>query len=128
MSVSRWVANSARGGRRGGMRKWLVAAALVAIAAGTTSASAQTYPSRPITLVAPFPAGGQLDVIARIVAEPMREVLGQPIIIENLSGAGGNLGINKIAKAEPDGYTIGLGQWSTQVVNPVTYEVPYDIV
>jgi tripartite-type tricarboxylate transporter receptor subunit TctC len=113
------------------MRNWLGAVVLAAIAAGVGgvgAADAQTYPSRPITLVAPFPAGGQLDVIARIVAEPMREVLGQPIIVENLPGAGGNLGIGKLAKAEPDGYTIGLGQWSTQVVNPVTYDVPYDIV
>jgi tripartite-type tricarboxylate transporter receptor subunit TctC len=110
------------------MRKWRVAAVLAAILSAASIAGAQTYPSRPITLVAPFPAGGQLDVIARIVTEPMRETLGQPIIIENMSGAGGNLGINKIAKAEPDGYTIGLGQWSTQVVNPVTYDVPYDIV
>jgi len=110
------------------MRKSLVAAALVAIATGSIAASAQTYPSRPITLVAPFPAGGPLDVIARIIAEPMREALGQPVVIENLSGAGGNLGTNKVARAEPDGYTIGMGQWSTHVVNPVTYSVPYDIV
>jgi tripartite-type tricarboxylate transporter receptor subunit TctC len=106
---------------------------LAAIAAGVTAASvggagAQTYPSRPITLVAPFPAGGPLDVIARIIAEPMRETLGQPVVIENLPGAGGNLGVGKLAKAESDGYTIGIGQWSTHVVNPVTYDVSYDIM
>lgn len=94
----------------------------------TGVAGAQSYPSRPITLVAPFPAGGPLDVIARIIAEPMRETLGQPVVIENLAGAGGNLGVGKLAKAEPDGYTVGIGQWSTHVVNPVTYDVPYDIV
>ena len=110
------------------MRKWLVAAALAAILSGASTADAQTYPSRPVTLIAPFPAGGPLDVIARIIAEPIREALGQPIVIENLSGAGGNLGTNKVARAEPDGYTIGMGQWSTHVVNPVTYTVPYDIV
>jgi tripartite-type tricarboxylate transporter receptor subunit TctC len=110
------------------MRNWLIAAALAAVLAGATSAVAQTYPSRPITLVAPFPAGGPLDVIARIIVEPMRETLGQPVVIENLPGAGGNLGIGKLAKAEPDGYTVGIGQWSTHVVNPVTYDVPYDIV
>ena len=110
------------------MRNWLGAVVLAAIGAGVGVANAQTYPSRPITLVAPFPAGGPLDVIARIIAEPMRETLGQPVIIENLPGAGGNLGVGKLAKAEPDGYTVGIGQWSTHVVNPVTYEVPYDIV
>jgi len=110
------------------MRKWLGAVVVAAIAAGVTVAGAQSYPSRPVTLVAPFPAGGPLDVIARIIAEPMRETLGQPVVIENLTGAGGNLGVGKLAKAEPDGYTIGIGQWSTHVVNPVTYDVPYDIV
>lgn len=110
------------------MRKWLVAVALAAILSGAPGADAQTYPSRPVTLIAPFPAGGPLDVIARIIAEPMRETLGQPVVIENLPGAGGNLGINKLARAEADGYTIGMGQWSTHVVNPVTYTVPYDIV
>jgi tripartite-type tricarboxylate transporter receptor subunit TctC len=115
------------------MRKWFGAVAVAAIvtgaaAAGVGAAGAQTYPSRPVTLVAPFPAGGPLDVIARIIAEPMRETLGQPVVIENLAGAGGNLGVGKLAKAEPDGYTIGIGQWSTHVVNPVTYDVSYDIV
>jgi tripartite-type tricarboxylate transporter receptor subunit TctC len=110
------------------MRNLLVAAALAAILSGASTADAQTYPSRPVTLIAPFPAGGPLDVIARIIAEPIREALGQPLVIENLSGAGGNLGTNKVARAEPDGYTIGMGQWSTHVVNPVTYSVPYDIV
>jgi tripartite-type tricarboxylate transporter receptor subunit TctC len=110
------------------MRNLLVAAALAAILSGASTAGAQTYPSRPVTLIAPFPAGGPLDVIARIIAEPIREALGQPLVIENLSGAGGNLGTNKVARAEPDGYTIGMGQWSTHVVNPVTYSVSYDIV
>ena len=74
------------------MRNWLGAVLLTAIVAGAGTAEAQTYPSRPITLIAPFPAGGPLDVIARIISEPMRETLGQPVVIENLAGAGGNLG------------------------------------
>jgi tripartite-type tricarboxylate transporter receptor subunit TctC len=110
------------------MRKWLVAAAVAASVVSVPGAVAQAYPSRPVTLNAPIPAGGPLDVIARIIAEPIRETLGQPVVIENLPGAGGNLGTNKVARAEPDGYTIGMGQWSTHVVNPVTYDVPYDIV
>jgi len=101
--------------------------ALLAIMAGAASAAGQGYPSRPITLIAPFPAGGPLDTLARIVAEPMREVLGQPVVVENVAGAGGNLGVGKLARAEPDGTTIGIGQWSTHVVNAVTYALPYDV-
>jgi tripartite-type tricarboxylate transporter receptor subunit TctC len=103
------------------------AAVLAALLAGGASASAQSYPSRPVTLIAPFPAGGPLDTIARIVAEPMRETLGQPIVVENVPGAGGNIGVGRLARAEPDGLTIGIGQWSTHVVNPVTYALPYNV-
>ena len=107
------------------MRKILAAVAVVALA--TVSAHAQSFPSRPITIIAPFPAGGPADAIARIIVEPMREALGQPIVIENVPGAGGNLGIGRLARAEPDGYTVGIGQWSTHVVNPVTYSLPYNV-
>jgi tripartite-type tricarboxylate transporter receptor subunit TctC len=107
------------------MRRLLIAVAL--ILASVTTASAQSYPSHPITLIAPFPAGGPLDTIARIVAEPMRAALGQPIVVENVAGAGGNLGVGRLARSEPDGYTIGIGQWSTHVVNPVTYSLPYNV-
>ena len=103
------------------MRKLLPAIAFAAILHGITSASAQTYPSRPITMIAPFPAGGPSDTLARILAEPMRAALGQPVVIENVAGAGGNLGVGRLARAAPDGYTVGIGQWSTHVVNAVTY-------
>jgi tripartite-type tricarboxylate transporter receptor subunit TctC len=106
----------------------LVIAFAVAVATFSSGgAGAQTYPSRPIILIAPFPAGGPLDTIARIIADPMRESLGQPVVIENVAGAGGNLGVGRLARAEPDGYTIGIGQWSTHVVNPVTYTLPYNV-
>ena len=91
-------------------------------------AAAQSYPSRPVTLIAPFPAGGPLDTIARIISEPMRVALGQPVIIENVAGAGGNIGTQRVARAAPDGYTIGMGQWSTHVVNPITYSLQYDVL
>ena len=104
-----------------------VVAAFAAILAGATSVNAQNYPSRPITIIAPFPAGGPLDTIARIIAEPMREALGQPVLIENVAGAGGNIGTLRVARAEPDGYTVGIGQWSTHVVNPVTYSLQYNV-
>ena len=110
------------------MRKLLPAIALAAILHGITIASAQTYPSRPITMIAPFPAGGPSDTLARILSEPLRTALGQPVIIENVGGAGGNIGVGRVARAAPDGYTLIIGQWSTHVVNAVTYTLPYDVV
>jgi tripartite-type tricarboxylate transporter receptor subunit TctC len=110
------------------MRTLVTAVAIAAMAAGLGAASAQPYPSRSITLIAPFPAGGPLDTIARIVAEPMRAALGQPLVIENVAGAGGNIGTGRVARAAPDGYTLGIGQWSTHVVNPITYNLPYDVL
>ena len=91
-------------------------------------AFAQEFPSRAITLVAPFPAGGPSDALGRILAEPLRASLGQTIVIDNVAGAGGNIGMARLARAEPDGHTIGIGQWSTHVVNPVTYKLAYDVV
>jgi tripartite-type tricarboxylate transporter receptor subunit TctC len=108
------------------MNKLVIAAALTLTAGGT--AIAQTYPARPVTIIAPFPAGGPLDTIARIIAEPMRAALGQPIVIENVPGAGGNIGTGRLARATPDGYTLGIGQWSTHVVNAITYNLPYDVL
>ena len=108
------------------MRRLVIAAA-VALTAGS-AATAQTYPSRAVTIIAPFPAGGPLDTIARIISEPMRAVLGQPVVIENVPGAGGNIGTGRLARAAPDGYTLGIGQWSTHVVNAITYNLLYDVL
>ena len=108
------------------MKRLLFATAFAAAMHAT--AAAQSYPSRPITLIAPFPAGGPLDTIARIIAEPMRIALGQPVVIENVAGAGGNIGTGRLARAAPDGYTIGIGQWSTHVVNPITYSLQYNVL
>jgi len=91
-------------------------------------ASAQTYPSRPITLVVPLAPGGSTDVIARIMAEGMRAALGQPIIVENTTGAGGTIGVGRLARATPDGYTFGIGQWGTNMANGAIYTLPYDLV
>src|SRR3982074_215826 len=110
------------------MNKLSVAIAVAAMAIGIGGAAAQTYPSRPITMIAPFPAGGPSDALARVLSEPLRAALGQPIVIENVAGAGGNIGIGRLARAAPDGYTIGIGQWSTHVVNAVTYALPYDVL
>src|SRR5262245_6600908 len=87
-----------------------------AIAMSPASASAQSYPSRPITMVVPFAAGGPSDVIGRIMADRMRLSLGQPIIVENVVGASGSLAVGRVARAASDGYTINLGTWPTHVL------------
>ena len=79
-------------------------------------------------MIAPFPPGGPSDALARILSGPLEAALGQPIVIENVGGAGGTLGVGRAARAAPDGYTLLVGQWSTQVVNPATYNLSYDIV
>ena len=107
------------------MRKLLVALALT-IVAGIAGAQAQTYPSRPITLVVPFPPGGSTDAAARIMAERMRVPLGQPIVIENVGGAGGSIGVGRVARAAPDGYTFDIGQWDTHV-GSIIYKLDYDL-
>jgi len=90
--------------------------------------SAQAYPSRPITMVAPFAAGGPTDVIGRVIAEGMRASLGQPVIIENVTGAGGSIGVGRVVRAAPDGYTISIGQWGSHVTNGAIYALPYDLL
>jgi len=94
---------------------------------GTPAALAQDYPARAITLVVPFAAGGPTDTIARILAEHMRPLLGQPIVIENVAGASGTVGSARVARATPDGYTIGIGQWGTHVLSGAIHTLSYDI-
>ena len=108
------------------MKKLLTAIAFAASCAITGSAGAQVYPSRPVTMVVPFPAGGSTDTIGRILAEGMRGPLGQSIIIENVGGASGNLGVGRVARAAPDGYSLILGSWPTHVLNAAIFTLPYD--
>ena len=91
-------------------------------------ARAQAYPSRPITIVVPFPAGGPTDALTRILVEHMRTSLRQPVIIENVSGAGGSIGVGRVARAAPDGYTVSIGHWGTHVLNGASYQLQYDVV
>ena len=98
-----------------------LAAGAAASPALSRIARAQSYPTRPITIIVPYPAGGGADAVARIMAERMRAVLGQPIIIENVAGASGSIGTGRVARAAPDGYTLGIGNWSTHVVNGAIY-------
>lgn len=106
--------------RRAWVRRW-VAAAMVAGWVGASGAAAPhaDYPQRPVQLVVPFAPGGSSDIVARLVAEAMRPALGQTVVVENKAGAGGMIGAELVAKATPDGYTVGLGSISTLAVNPV---------
>src|SRR4051795_4897835 len=89
-------------------------------------AGAQTFPTRPISLIVPFPPGGSTDTAARILGEAMRASLGQPVIIENVGGAGGSIGVGRVARAAPDGYTIDIGQWDTHV-GAIIYPINFDL-
>jgi tripartite-type tricarboxylate transporter receptor subunit TctC len=101
----------------------LLLALLVSGAAG-----AQSFPNKPVTLVAGFAAGGPTDTIARILAERMRQPLGQPVLVENTAGAAGSIAIGRVLRAAPDGYTVSIGHWSTHVVNGAIYQLPYDLL
>lgn len=108
------------------MKKFLFAA--LGVAMMMSSAQAQNYPSRPITLVVPLGLGGSTDVIARIMAESMRNILGTTIVVENTTGAGGTIGVGRVARSAPDGYTIGIGQWGTNVASGAIYPLTFDLV
>jgi len=109
------------------MKRLVLVAAALALSF-SHPARAQTYPSRPITLVVPLGPGGSTDVIARIMGEGMRAVLGQPLVVENTAGAGGTIGVGRVARAAPDGYTIGIGQWGTNVASGAIYRLQYDLL
>jgi tripartite-type tricarboxylate transporter receptor subunit TctC len=115
------------------MKQLLRAAALAttfiaAMCVGIAGASAQNFPTRPVTIVVPFAAGGPADAMARVIGDRMRASLGQQVIIENVAGAGGSTGVGRVGRAPPDGYTISIGHWSTHVVNGAIYDLPYDLL
>jgi len=109
------------------MRRLCLAVAFATLA-GIACAHAQGYPSRPITLVVPLAPGGSTDVIGRIMAEGMRASLGQPVIVENTAGAGGTIGVGRVARAMPDGYTMLIGQWGTNVASGAIYPLNFDLM
>jgi tripartite-type tricarboxylate transporter receptor subunit TctC len=114
--------------REATMRGKIIAGLLFAISFVAGSASAQTYPSKQITMVVPFTAGGPTDTLARILTERMSRTLGQTVIVDNITGAAGTIGTTRVARAAPDGYTIMIGHWSTHVVNPAIYPLPFDVL
>jgi tripartite-type tricarboxylate transporter receptor subunit TctC len=105
-----------------------LAAGSAALAALAERASAQTYPSRPVTMIVPASAGGPTDAIARVMSERMTGHLGGTVLVDNVAGAGGSIGVGKVARSAPDGYTLGIGQWSHYVLNGATYDLQYDLL
>jgi tripartite-type tricarboxylate transporter receptor subunit TctC len=106
----------------------LLIAALCSVCLQITAAAAQGYPSKPVTLIVPFAAGGPADTLARMLGERMRATLGQTIVVENAAGAAGSLGVARLARAAPDGYTFGIGHLGTNVFNGALYKLQYDLV
>ena len=113
-------------------RSWsvgrLFVAATLGVLSGIANVAAQTYPSRPITIVVALPAGGGVDALARLLAEHMKSTLGQPIIVENMGGAGGTLSIGRIVRSPPDGYAIGMGTLGQYVISGAVYTLPFDML
>jgi tripartite-type tricarboxylate transporter receptor subunit TctC len=104
-----------------------VAAGTAVLAISPQIASAQAYPTKPITIVVPFVPGGPSDWLGRLVAERLRSSFGQPVVIENVAGANGSLGVGRVARAASDGYTLLIGLWNTHVANGAIYALPYDV-
>ncbi len=100
----------------------------VAVLGLATNVAAQVYPSRPITMIVPFAAGGPTDAIARVMSDAMSRSLGESIVVENITGASGSIGVGHVAHAASDGYTLLLGLWSTNVINSAVYDLPYDLL
>jgi tripartite-type tricarboxylate transporter receptor subunit TctC len=109
------------------LASFLICTGVLLSTASALAQSGATYPTRPIRLVVPYPAGGPLDLVARSLADKLREPMGQPVIVENKPGAGGNIGADVVAKASPDGHTLLLGAVATHAINPYLYaKIPYD--
>ena len=109
-------------------RIFAILLAALGLVCANVEAKAEAFPSRPITVVVPFPAGGPSDTLVRIMGEQMRGVLGQVVIVENVAGASGSIGVGRVARAAPDGYTLILGSWVTHVVNGAVYALKYDVL
>jgi tripartite-type tricarboxylate transporter receptor subunit TctC len=103
-------------------------AATIALAAASSVAAAETYPSRPVTVIVPFAAGGPTDVLARIITDKMQAPLGQPIVIEDMGGAGGGIAAARVARAAPDGYTLEIGNNGSNLLVGALYALPVDVI
>ena len=111
------------------MKALLTTCALTGMLGAALPAAAQTYPAKPVTMVVPFSAGGPTDTLARIMSEPLRKALGQPILVDNTTGAGGTIATGRVVRAAPDGYMVVIGHWGTHVVNGAYYtSLPFDLL
>ena len=111
------------------MRDWLASMVIAIVAFGWAGGlAAQSYPVRPVTMIVPFPAGGATDTLARYLAEKMREILGQPIIIENIGGAAGSIGVGRAVRSPADGYTLSIGTSTTHMLTGGLYALPFDLL
>jgi tripartite-type tricarboxylate transporter receptor subunit TctC len=111
------------------MRRWLTVMAAIFLGLATAGmAAAQDYPTRAITMIVPFPAGGATDTLARFLAERMRGILGQSIIIENIAGAAGSIGVGRAVRSPADGYTLSIGTSTTHMLTGGLYALPFDLV
>jgi tripartite-type tricarboxylate transporter receptor subunit TctC len=112
------------------MKKLLSAVALTAtlLAGVTSSTHGQEFPNKPVTVVVPFSAGGPTDTLIRILADRMSETLGQSVVVLNVTGAAGTIGVARVARAAGDGYTLSFGHWSTHVINGAVYPLPFDLL
>ena len=110
------------------MKALFTTGVLAVTCAVSSTVTAQTYPSRSITIVVPYSAGGPTDTLARLISEPMRKSLGQTVVVENVTGAGGSIATGRVVRAAPDGYTIGIGHWGSHVTNGAYYNLPFDLL
>ena len=110
------------------MKALFTTGVLAVTCAVSSTVTAQTYPSRPLTIVVPYSAGGPTDTLARLMSEPMRKALGQSVVVENVTGAGGSIATGRVVRAAPDGYTIGIGHWGSHVTNGAYYNLPFDLL
>jgi tripartite-type tricarboxylate transporter receptor subunit TctC len=109
-------------------RRYVLAASVAALLVVAPEAIGQTYPSHPVTMIVPASAGGPTDAIARVLSERMTANLGGTVLVDNVAGAGGSIGVGKVARSAADGYTLGIGQWSHYVLNGATYALQYDLL
>jgi tripartite-type tricarboxylate transporter receptor subunit TctC len=110
------------------MRTLLIACTVALNFGWVAPVTAQPWPSRPITFVVPFSAGGPTDTLARLMSEPMRRFLGQTVVVDNVTGAGGSIGVGRVVRSPPDGYTLSIGHWGTHVTNGAYYNLPFDLL
>jgi tripartite-type tricarboxylate transporter receptor subunit TctC len=110
------------------MKPARLAGAVIALAASAAGLNAQTFPSRPITFLVGFPPGGPTDTLGRIIADGMKNALGQPVVVEDVTGAGGTIATARVVHAAPDGYTVGIGNWTSHVGSPALYDIQYDVI